>query len=246
MLTNEEYDELLSKKIKLDEISCSCHIMPPCWKCENSIGEEDLKLMKKYEALKNSKVRTLTLDIETTGLPPKNADYKIDFMKFPRILSIAWKFDDQETKEVIINQGGFEIPPEATAINGITTEMCQSSTSQLEGVLIEEILKSGVPDFVIGHNIYFDTSIIKANILRLIQEGRITQYVYEQFEEFLHKDKRIDTMRKSIKFCGVGAYPKLTVLYKKLFNEEFNAHTAKGDVDATYRCYLKLKEMGNI
>lgn len=190
-------------------------------------------------------MKTIVLDIETTGLPPKNADYKTDFMNFPRVLSIAFKLNNEETKDFLICQNGLEIPEEATKINGITSEMANASPFQLEGVLIS-MLELGTPDFIIGHNIYFDTSIIKANILRLISEKRLTQEVYDKFEEFLHKDKRVDTMRKSIKICGVGAYPKLSVLYKKLFNEEFKGHNSKFDVDATYKCYVKLRELGII
>lgn len=190
-------------------------------------------------------MKTLVLDIETNGLPPKNADYKTQFMEFPYILSLGWKVDDGEVQDFIINQEGREIPKEASDINGITNEIANQSPHLLSDVL-SILLNIGQPDFVIGHNIYFDTSIIKANILRLIQEGKMTEDVFVKFEELLHKDKRIDTMRKSIKFCGVGAYPKLSVLYKKLFNEEFDNHTSKGDVEATYKCYMKLKELGVI
>lgn len=159
-------------------------------------------------------MKTLVIDIETTGLPQKGHTYEANFMDFPRIVGIAWKIDDQETIDFIINQEGLESSP---------------------------------VDFVIGHNIYFDTSIIKANILRLIQQEKLPPETSIKFEELVHKDKRIDTMRKSIKFCGVGAYPKLSVLYSKLFNnEEFPSHTSKGDVEATYRCYKKLQEMGII
>jgi DNA polymerase III epsilon subunit-like protein len=190
-------------------------------------------------------MKTLTLDIETSGLPTKNADYKFNYMDFPRICGIAWKCDDAETVHYIINQEGFIIPQETINIHGITNEIANASQHFLADI-IKILISNETPDLVIGHNIYFDTSIIKANVLRLIKEGKLEDSCFDGIEAFLHKDRRIDTMRKSIRFCGVGAFPKLSVLYSKLFNEEFDGHTAKTDVDATYRCYVKLQEMGLI
>lgn len=190
-------------------------------------------------------MKTITLDIETTGIPPKGADYKIDFMSYPRILSIAYKFDNDPTSEFIINQNGFIIPTETKAINGITQEMCEDSPYQLEGVLVSLIEKE-YPDVVIGHNIYFDTSIIKANILRLIDEQRINTHVYDKFEEYLHKDKRIDTMRAGQKLCG-GKWPKLSDLHLKLFGDNPEvSHSSIHDVNTTYKCFIELRNLGII
>lgn len=196
-------------------------------------------------------MKTLVLDIETTGLPPKNADYKIQFMDFPYIVSLAWKIDNEESKEFIINQEGRLIPEEATKLHGITNEMANASPHKLLAVLIELI---GIPGAiseqitVIGHNIYFDTSTIKANILRLQQEEKCNQEFVDHMNILLHKDRRVDTMMKTIKFCGLkGKWPKLTELYDKCFpGETFDAHSSKNDVDATYKCYGKLKELAVI
>ncbi len=190
-------------------------------------------------------MNTITIDLETTGIPKTGFDYKINFMDYPRILSVGFKVNSEETYEFIINQEGFVVPPEATAINGITQTMCDKSIYKLEEVLIT-LLNSCQPDLIIGFNIYFDTSILKANVLRLIQEGKLMQFDFERLEEFLHKDKRVDVMRESYKYCSMGKYPKLQDCYFKLFNENFPAHNAKADVDATFRCYTKLKELGII
>lgn len=189
-------------------------------------------------------MKTLVIDIETTGIPPKGADYKIDYMSYPYIVSLAYKINGEETKEFIINQEGRKIPPETIAIHGITDEMSDKSPHLLDKVLISLVNESPC-NFIIGHNIYFDTSIIKANIYRLHNASRLEAQILPDFEDFLHKDKRIDTMRAGQKHCG-GKWPKLTELYFKLFNENFEAHSAKNDVDACYRCYLKMKELGVI
>lgn len=189
-------------------------------------------------------MKTITLDLETSGIPPKGSDYKTDFLVFPRILSIAWKVNNTQTLEYIIAQNGLLIPPEATAINGITDQMALESPYQLEGILIE-LLDNAPSDFIIGHNIYFDTSIIKANVLRLIHEEKINHIIYENMEEFLHKDKRIDTMRLCHKLLG-GKWPTLSEAYFKLFGKVLDGHKAGIDVEATYDIYLELVKRGVI
>lgn len=196
-------------------------------------------------------MKTIVLDIETTGLAPQGAVYKINFMDYPYIVSLAFKINDEETKYFIINQEGREIPSEAIAIHGITNEMCQESQHFLGSILEMMISEAIGADISIGHNIYYDISTIKANVLRMIEEGKATQSFYDTIEILLHKDRRIDTMKQTTKFCNLpgprGAkWPKLTELYFILFNENFNAHNSKDDVDATYRCYLRLKELGVI
>lgn len=193
-------------------------------------------------------MKTLTIDIETTGVPQKNHTYDKDYLQYPYILSIAWKVNDEETRQFIINQEGRKISPEITRINGITDEMTAESTHTLISVLAQMGLEGARPDCVIGHGIYFDTSIIKANILRLIDEGKTDRDFYEAIEELLHKERRVDTMMKTIKFCNLkGKWPKLTELYDKCFpGETFEAHNSQNDVDATYKCFGRLKELGVI
>ena len=186
-----------------------------------------------------SEMEVLILDIETTGLPPKGAHYEKDYADFPRIISIAWKVNDEPTVEYIINQEGFEIPAEVIEIHGITNEKANESTDLLPDVL-DKLLHAGANSkVVVGHGLYFDTSIIKANALRIKK-----QEMYEKLTELLHKDKRVDTMQRTTKFCGLGKWPKLIELYQKLFDEKYETHVAANDVDAIYRCYKRLVELG--
>lgn len=186
-------------------------------------------------------MRILTLDCETTGLPPKGANYEVDYMEFPRIVSFAYKINGDKTKHFIINQEGRPIPPEATAINKITDEMASASPYKFIDVILMMLQDSiDLTDVTIGHNLYFDSSMVKANVLRLVWEGKIGQVVYDDLCIILHKDRRICTMMKTVKYCG--KWPKLTELYFKLFGETFDAHSADADVDATYRCFIELLE----
>lgn len=49
MLTVDEYDELKSQQLMLEDMSCSCHINPPCEKCVSELSDEDLEAIKEYE-----------------------------------------------------------------------------------------------------------------------------------------------------------------------------------------------------
>lgn len=183
-------------------------------------------------------MNTITLDIETTGIPAKHFTYEKDFMEYPYILSMAWKINDQQISEFIINQEGRLIPPEATKINGITDEMATNSPHTLPMVLRNFILDSSDSNLIIGHNIYFDTSIIKANVLRSDRS------LFDDFTSILHKDKRIDTMRICHKLLG-GKWPTLSEVHRGLFGTVPNVtHSAGADVDTTYKIYLELVKRG--
>ena len=201
----------------------------------------------------------IIFDVESTGLIPfrevpgkrqgttrkEQLSYATEYMQFPYICSIAWKVNDEPTKHYILNQEGREIPEEATKIHGITTEEANKSEHYFVTVISDFLRDCIGIDFVSGFNIYFDTSIIKANVLRKIKEKVFKDEIFEHITEILHKDKRIDVMREALKLF-LGKWPKLTELYWKLFNEGFAAHSADADVEATRRCFLELVKRGII
>ena len=183
-------------------------------------------------------MKIVTIDLETSGIPPKGANYETDFAVFPHILGMAWKINDGKTVEYIINNPGVVITQEITKINGITQAMCDASHYTIESTLNQFYVDCQGNDYVVGHNIYFDTSIIKANCLRAKMP------IFEALTVILDKEKRIDTMRAGTKLCG--KWPKLTELYMKLFQEDFDAHSAGQDVEACYKCFVKLQELNLI
>ena len=96
----------------------------------------------------------------------------------------------------------------------------------------------------IGHNISFDINIIAAELYRL---GYSTKQIND---EFINHHK-ICTMMSSTEYCGIPSrrglkWPTLSELYKKLFKDEFDAHHAKNDVEATAKCFFALLEKGII
>lgn len=185
-------------------------------------------------------------DTETTGLPPKGAKWDETPDLFPRICQLSWIFNGKEENH-IIRPDGWEIPQEATDVHGITTEYALEHGepfNEVVGMFMRDALKATL---ICGHNIYFDTSIIKANILR--EFGAIGMDV----EQALHKGKRIDTMRPSMKWVdarfadGRLKFPKLEELYARCFpGESFPAHDAIEDVRAVVRCLPVLVQNGLI
>ena len=195
------------------------------------------------------KNNVLVFDIETTGLPPKGANYETDFNKFPHIVQIAWWFNG-EYHDHIIKPVDYEIPEEVVALHGITTEIAKAKGENFQDVILYFLGDCQNAEKIVAHNIYFDTSTVKANILRY----GANEVVYNQgVVPAMDKSKRVDTMMKTIKFVNAkyadgrgGKWPKLEELYFKLFQETFPAHNALEDVKALVRCLDPLVEHGVI
>lgn len=198
---------------------------------------------------------TLFLDLESSGIPRirvpgvkpgttkwHNLDYKTDYLDFPFIVSFAWARNDGEVVHHILNPEGREIPKEASDIHGITTEIANKS-KMVFGQAIEEFLdhSQGI-EIVVGHGLYFDTSMVKANFLREMHTFGDNPLNFEYLTEIFHKHKRIDTMRSASKMCR--KWPTLSELHQKLFRKGFDCHDAKSDLEATRRCYEWLHKKG--
>lgn len=189
----------------------------------------------------------LFFDSETTGVPDREHTWDKDYDKFPHIVQIAWMYAGR-VESHIIYPDGWEIPEEAVAVHGITTEYAREHGKPF--AIIADLFLGACKQagLICGHNIYFDTSIFKANVLR--EMGR-EYYEADDVEMVLHKGKRIDTMRPAMKWVdartasGRLKFPTLTELYSRCFpGETFPAHDAADDVRAVARCLPVLLEMG--
>lgn len=191
----------------------------------------------------------LFFDTETTGLPPRNAKWDEDFDEFPYLAEIAWIFG-RKTESHIIRPDGWTIPEDATKIHGITQDYAMEHGEPLSEVLEKFIADCKKAHLICGHNIYFDISVIKANILRHL--GR-EFYNAADAEMALFKGKRIDTMRASMKWVdarfssGRLKFPSLNELFARCFPEEtFKEHQALDDIRAVVRCLPVLVDEGLI
>lgn len=189
----------------------------------------------------------LFFDTETTGIPDRSAKWDADYMQYPRIVQIAWIFGDKQESH-IIRPDGWEIPSDVTDIHGITTEYARENGEPFVFVMDRFIAFAQNAGLLCGHNIHFDTGIIKANILRELGWEYYDAY---DVEAALFKGKRIDTMRPSMKWvdartsAGRLKFPNLGELYARCFpGEDFPAHDALADSKAVARCLPVLLKRG--
>ena len=187
----------------------------------------------------------LLFDTETTGLPKNYKAPVTDTNNWPRMVQIAWlTFDNDgnkiDSKDYIIKPIGYTIPTEASNLHGITTERAMAEGEDLDKVLSifsEVIAKT---DYLVAHNISFDEKIVGA------------EFVRKNFKTKWFSKKQICTMQASTNYCELpGKYgykwPNLSELHIKLFGVDFElAHNAAADIDATAKCFWKLKELGVI
>ena len=187
----------------------------------------------------------LVFDTETSGVPKNYKAPISDLDNWPRLVQIGWAFYNDGvllgSAEYIIKPDGFTIPDRVSRIHGITTEV-----ARLKGISLQEALSRftaavGVVPCLVGHNTFFDRSIIGAEFLRC------------DMENVLLEKPHICTMKASTDYCKLpGRYnrykwPKLQELYKVLFKQEMGAaHTALVDVEATATCFFELVRLGVI
>jgi DNA polymerase III epsilon subunit-like protein len=186
----------------------------------------------------------LFFDLETTGLPNdadgNRLDWEKDYNEFPHIVEIAWKTGKKIHHYLVAPQGKYRVPLASTAIHGITNARAEKEGKTIEWILEQIIADAMVAEKIIGHNVYFDTSVLKANALRTFGRKGLALESLEAFG----KDKRVCTMRLGRRLKG-GKWPKLQELYVWFFGEEFSgAHGAKEDVLACERIYKELVKRG--
>ena len=189
----------------------------------------------------------LFFDTETTGIPDRSAKWDVDFNEYPRIVQIAWMIGEHAESH-IIRPDGWEIPDDTVEIHGITTEYAMEHGEPFVSVIARFLDFATNAGLICGHNIHFDTGIVKANILREL--GR-EFYNANDVEQALYKGKRIDTMRSTMKWVdarnswGKLKFPNLGELYARCFpGETFPAHDALADTKAVARCLPVILELG--
>ena len=189
----------------------------------------------------------LFFDTETTGIPDRAHKWDVDFMEYPHVVQMAW-IHGCKVENHIIRPDGWEIPQETVDVHGITTEYALEHGEPFASVVDMFIQDCHDAGLICGHNIHFDTGIVKANILREL--GR-EYYDANDVETALYKGKRIDTMRPTMKWVdarmanGRLKFPNLSELYSRCFpGETFPAHDAIEDVKAVARCLPVILELG--
>lgn len=185
-------------------------------------------------------MRAIFFDTETTGLP----DWKepSDAPQQPHIVQLAARLVDLETQKevasmnVICAPNGWGIPPELTAIHGISEEYARQVGVEEKKALVLFHDMWAVADFRVAHNESFDRRIIRIALKRY--GGHLPEHVHNLWKE----GSAECTMKMSHEIMG-GKWPKLAEAYQHFFGvAPPGQHTAIGDVDACQAIYFKLTE----
>ncbi len=187
----------------------------------------------------------LFIDTETNSLPINRTLSFEHLDNWPRIVQISWAlFSDLgipiSEKNYIIKPNGFKIDNNGRACqtNGITQEIADLNGISIHDALIKFNDAVDSADLLVAHNMNFDRNVTFAEYLRDGQEERTKV-----------KKKSMCTQKVGTDFCKIPGYygdykwASLSELYFKLFNERFEAHNAKNDVEALAKCYFELKRL---
>jgi DNA polymerase-3 subunit epsilon len=101
-------------------------------------------------------MRTLFVDVETTGLPGRGVPV--------HIVQIAWVLDDdgrtRQQGSFIVKPDGWAIPPAVVAIHGIDDAMANEYGIPLSEALAMFVRAAEWADRLVAHNLAFDLRII--------------------------------------------------------------------------------------
>jgi DNA polymerase III epsilon subunit-like protein len=205
----------------------------------------------------------LIFDTETTGLPKTKIISQDTLESWPNIVQFSFTIFDTdenkiiETKDLIIRmEQGKTIPEESSQIHGITNEISREKGVSVETALNQFFYWIRKVDFLVGHNLSFDTNMLTVELLEIIYNKRYSEQHITAFKSDLHFLQKFTnmycTMHESIDFCNIltkdrygrmyKKFPSLSELHFKLFDSTpQNLHNSLVDILVTLRCFMKLK-----
>lgn len=186
----------------------------------------------------------LIIDVETSGLPPRNAPYTdLEKYKNARVVQMSYMICDASTLEQIdiidsvIKADGFSITN--SQFHWVTDEISQEQGIPFADAAQE--LAKYLPNVthILAHNADFDVNIIKSELFR----NPKLHYIIEEF----NKKKVICTMKTTMNMVNVRnrygvKFPTLAELYGYVFNGKplENAHNARYDVIYLHKAIKEL------
>lgn len=206
-------------------------------------------------------MNVLILDTETSGLSNSKNVKPETLHLWPFIVQFSYIIINLETYKIvkvydsIVKVKSYNvITEESTNLHGITNEISLLKGKNKNTVLTEFCNDIENVDLIVAHNMNFDISVIKAEMMRLISEEK-DQITKQKFDTNLEKISKLTnlycTMQESIDLCKIekvnsrGKYfkfPSLLELHKKLFDKEpKNLHNSLNDILITLRCFVKMK-----
>lgn len=179
-------------------------------------------------------------DCETTGLPPRSGRYtapptETELWGRCRLVQIAWAVHAPDGALVgsechIVRPEGFAIPPETTAIHGITQQEATEHGECLADVLARFSAAAAGCKALAAHNISFDSGVVQSELYRA---GRAADACA------VEAMPKMCTMRAGT--LPGRKWPRLAELYERCFGERPRVcHRADADVEACARIFFHL------
>lgn len=189
-------------------------------------------------------MNVLIFDTETTGLPLWKEPS--DHPDQPHVVDIScelWDRDEQtqiEAFNAIVNIG-VPIPPDMTAIHGITDEMAAAGAPPAD-VLDTFLHLTKKADIIVGHNVSFDIRMMR------IMAARVTGEKWEPMQPTFCTMRKstnlVKILKPSARFPDDWKWPTLTETVRHFFDEDHgDAHRAMPDCVAARRVYFALQEL---
>lgn len=178
----------------------------------------------------------LFYDTETTGLPLYGEPSSDP--RQPHIVSIAASLVDAGNRREVarfdayIRPEGWTIPPETTAIHGITTEQASRIGLPADMVIRTLLALWKLADKRVAHNESFDARIVRIALKRHMDEATADHW---------KAGAAACSMRLARPLCGLegNKTPTLAEAHRLLCGTELaNAHNARADVDGCMAVYF--------
>ena len=188
----------------------------------------------------NQAQKFLFFDTETSGLPKDYNALPADYDNWPRLLQLSWVITDNEGDE--LERKDFYVKPEGfTYLRPQGSPFNVSEEGLIEkGKSVGEVLRAfrddlKKTDYIVGHNVYFDMNVLRAELKRM---GEPDCFDGIPFYCTMIGAKAYYAQPNESGF----KYPQLQELYNMLFHVSFDdAHNAISDVLATKACFFEMK-----
>lgn len=189
-------------------------------------------------------------DTETTGLPDFKAPSEAP--QQPHIVQLAACVVDLDTQEVInsmdviIKPADWSIPPEVSAIHGITTDHALQ-VGIPESEAIDQFLALWSGRLRIGHNEQFDARIIRISLKRFKNEATANNWKLGTADCTAKLATPICALPPTEKMRAVGRThfktATLSEAYSHFMGSQMEgAHNAMADVKACMSVYFAIKQ----
>lgn len=209
--------------------------------------------------MKNA-IIAIIFDVETTGLLRKY----VSLEQSPYVLQFSYIVYNMESHQILKTVNSYVkvpshvvIPPDASAVNGITRETCDNEGKDIREILTEFYHDYHTVDMLIAHNYSFDSAILSIEFKRNLM-GESCPFALNLFQP-LYMEKigmqHMCTMESSTNMCAIAfpdngktsstrrgyKWPTLEELYTHLFAKKpDNLHNSIIDCMICLRCVLKI------